>query len=152
MRLEVAGARQTLGNRALAFFPFFQFLFPERIAERAVGKGSFHRLLAVGGKRAENENQKNCRCQNSHSLILLDNPSNNNSAIYFEKTKCQEEKQIIAGQSRDRSAIFVRMVRRDAKKYIVFGFRSCFSRESRYISSCLLMDHRQMDAICPVRI
>ena len=114
MNLEVAGARQTLGNCALAFFPFFQFLFPESIAERAViiqlaafsryfpvGGwrykkriliGTFRQNLAAGENRAEKENQKNCISQISHSLILLHNSSNNDNAIYFEKTKCQGEK------------------------------------------------------------
>ena len=108
MNLEIAGARQSLGNCALAFFPFFQFFFPECIAESAVeircfpvgGRrykkriliGSFRQNLAAGENRTENENQKNCSCQISHSFILLDNSSNNNNAIYFEKKKCQGRK------------------------------------------------------------
>ena len=111
VNLEVAGARQALGNCALAFFPFFQFFFPECIAENAViiqltvfsryflvggwrykkriPVGSFRQNFAAGENRAENESQKNCICQISHSFILLENSSNNNNAIYFEKTKCQ---------------------------------------------------------------
>ena len=115
MNLEIAGARQTLGNCAMAFLPFFQFFFPECSAERAViihragfsryfpvgGRrykkriliGPFRQNLAAGENRAENENQKNCIRQISHSLILIDNSSNNDKAIYFAKMKCQGRKQ-----------------------------------------------------------
>ena len=111
MDLEGGDARQTLGNCALPFFPFFQSFFPERITERTViiqlaffsrhhpGRGcrsrrritigSFRQILAVDRNREENENQKKCSCQISHSFTLLDNSSNNYNAIYFEKTKCQ---------------------------------------------------------------
>ena len=94
MNLEGGDARQTSGNCALAFFPFFQSFFPERIAERTViiHLFGFRQILAADGNREENENQKNCSCKISHSLILLDNSSNIHNAIYFEKTKCQGEK------------------------------------------------------------
>ena len=133
VKLE-SGARQTLGNCAMASFPVFQSFFPEGIAERAViiqlagslgavrffagrlrlfsrftksekvfnfsqqgricrsGIGSFHGILSVDGNRAENKSQQNGNSQNSHSFILLDNSSDDDNAIYFEKTKCQEGK------------------------------------------------------------
>ena len=40
--------------------------------KRRLLTGSFCRILAGGGNRAENESQKNCSCQISHSFILLD--------------------------------------------------------------------------------
>lgn len=45
------------------------------------------------------------------------------------------------------------LIRQGVKKCIVFGFRSCFSWESHYISYCHFMENRQqVDAICPVGI
>lgn len=73
MNLEGGDARQTSGNCALAFFPFFQSFFPERIAERTViiHLFGFRQILAADGNREENENQKNCSSKISHSLILI---------------------------------------------------------------------------------
>ena len=133
MKLEgVDGARQSLRNCTMACFPILQFSFPECIAERSflsrhqglILVGSQNR--AVDGKHAENESQKNCSCQISHnSVILFDVFSNNNSAIYFEKKKCQGKKQLL-----DKAGAV------GMQKNIVFEFRSCFSWESRYISYC----------------
>ena len=120
VKLE-SGARQTLGNWVIAFFPVFQSFFPECIAERAVIAhltgfyryspeealiGSSHMILADGWNRAENDSQKNCS-QNSHSLSFLTILQNNINVIYFAKTKCQGRNKILLNKSRVRTVIFV---------------------------------------------